>query len=164
MGTFDRAEAAVRDFHQRMRLPLTTQPSLISCHNEAARDVADRVSGLGEQVRQLAAMTEDLLLLRTALALEELGEWLSAHHRGDLIAAVDGWADRAYVLFGDAVTAGLPTSPLFDEVHRSNLSKEPHPGGKPVKGPSYFPPDIRGVLQRAKLEGSTSEADGHIRH
>ncbi|HQU43501.1 MAG TPA: hypothetical protein PK867_11865 [Pirellulales bacterium] len=93
------------------------------------------------------------MLLRTALALEELGEWLSAHHRGDLVAAADGWADRAYVLFGDAVTAGLPTSLIFDEVHRSNLSKEPHASGKPCKGSGYCPPDIRGVLQRARLQG-----------
>jgi predicted HAD superfamily Cof-like phosphohydrolase len=151
MGTFDEAESAVRDFHERMGLPLATQPTLISCRADGANDVADRVSELGQQVRQLAAMTDDLLLLRTALALEEMGEWLSAHHRGDLVAAADGWADRAYVLLGDAVTAGLPTSLIFDEVHRSNLSKEPHSSGKPCKGPGYCPPDIRGVLQRARL-------------
>lgn len=152
-GTFDQAEVAVRDFHERMNLPLAMQPALIPCRAKATHDVADRVSQLGEHVRQLAATTDDLLLLRTALALEELGEWLSAHCRGDLVAAADGWADRAYVLFGDAVTAGLPTSLIFDEVHRSNLSKEPHSSGKPCKGPRYCPPEFHGILQRVKRKG-----------
>lgn len=152
-GTFGQAEAAVREFHERMKLPLASQPTLIACDPEAAYDVAGRISRLDWQVRQSAATTGDLLLLRTALALEELGEWLSAHSRGDLVAAADGWADRAYVLFGDAVTTGLPTSSIFDAVHRSNLSKEPHSSGKPCKGPQYCPPDIRGILQQASQKG-----------
>jgi hypothetical protein len=46
--------------------------------------------------------------LRTCLLLEELAEWLSAHARRDLVATADAWADRTWVLFGDA--AGLPAA------------------------------------------------------
>ena len=41
------------------------------------------------------------------------------------MAAADAWEDRAYVLFGDAVATGILTAALFDEVHRSNMTKEP---------------------------------------
>ncbi len=55
------------------------------------------------------------------------------------MSAADAWADRAYVLFGDAVAAGLPAAELFAEVHRSNMTKEPDSAGtgKAVKRPAY---------------------------
>ena len=78
------------------------------------------------------------------MALEELAEWITAHTQGDLISTADAWADRAYVLFGDAVAAGLPAAELFAEVHRSNMTKELDSAGtgKAVKGPMYQPPNI----------------------
>lgn len=83
--------------------------------------------------------TGDVLLQRAAMALEELAEWLSAHANGDLVAAADAWADRVYVLFGDAVAAGLPAADLFAEVHRSNMTEELDSAGtgKPVKALSW---------------------------
>lgn len=76
---------------------------------------------------------------------------LSAHAEGNLIAAADAWADRAYVLFGDAVATGLPTSRLFAEIHRSNMTKEPDPNGtgKAVKGPAYQQPNVQNALDSA---------------
>jgi predicted HAD superfamily Cof-like phosphohydrolase len=54
---------------------------------------------------------------------------------------------------------GLPINELFNEVHRSNMTKTfapdtNHSGGKygavNPKGPGYSPPDIHGVLDRAE--------------
>jgi predicted HAD superfamily Cof-like phosphohydrolase len=44
----------------------------------------------------------------------------------------------AYVLFGEAVTAGLPAGNLFAEVHRSNMTKQLDSAGSgmAVKGKS----------------------------
>lgn len=83
------------------------------------------------------------------MAMEELAEWLQAHVNGDVVGAADAWADRAYVLFGDVVAAGLPAAALFDEVHRSNMTKQPDPRrtGKAIKGLGYEPPDLRSILQ-----------------
>jgi len=83
--------------------------------------------------------------------LEELAEWIQAHANDNLVAAADAWADRAYVLFGDAVAAGLPAATLFAEVHRSNLTKEPvaSGSGKARKAPGYTPPDLRTILRAA---------------
>jgi predicted HAD superfamily Cof-like phosphohydrolase len=55
---------------------------------------------------------------------------------------------------------GLPMRELFEEVHRSNMTKTfagakaatggKYPAGVKAKGPGYEPPDIAGVLVRAK--------------
>lgn len=148
MPTFYEAEAAVRAYHQTMKLPLAERPTLVPCRAATVAQIAQRVSELGSEVGELAATIDDLLLARTAMALEELGEWLAAHHRGDLVAAADGWADRAYVLFGDAVTAGLPAGALFQVVHASNMTKKPGPGSKPHKGAGFKRPDIGAALGR----------------
>jgi predicted HAD superfamily Cof-like phosphohydrolase len=78
------------------------------------------------------------------MAVEELAEWIEAHVASDLTAAADAWADRAYLLFGDAVATGLGTEALFDEVHRSNMTKAPvNPAtGKAVKSDGYLAPVI----------------------
>jgi predicted HAD superfamily Cof-like phosphohydrolase len=67
------------------------------------------------------------------------------------IAAADAWADRAYILFGDAVAVGLPAEKLFAEVHRSNMKEPDSAGsGKAVKGANYEPPRIADALPDAK--------------
>jgi predicted HAD superfamily Cof-like phosphohydrolase len=113
-----------------------------------AEAVAKRVANLADETANLAFETDDLLLHRAAMALEELAEWLTAHAQGDLVAVADAWADREYVLLGDAVAGGLPAIELFAEVHRSNMTKEPDSAGtgKAIKGPAYTPPNIRRVL------------------
>jgi predicted HAD superfamily Cof-like phosphohydrolase len=140
------ATKAVREFHIRVGAPIATKPTLLRGDAGRARRVAERVGQLAHEVAVLAEGT-DPALQRAALALEELSEWLDAHARGDLAAAADAWADRLYVLLGDAVAAGLPAEELFATVHASNLSKEPADGrGKAGKGPDYQPPDLRKAL------------------
>jgi len=135
----DDAIQAVRAFHERTASPIADRPRLLPGGKVGAEVLA----------RQLLAI--NLLLQRAAMAIEELAEWLQAHAKGDLVAAADAWADRAFVLFGDAVAAGLPAAPLFAEVHRSNMTKEPVAGrsGKAHKGPGYTPPDLGAILRTA---------------
>lgn len=138
---------SVRQFHAKMNAPISSSPMLLPCNKTAVTDLAQQVGTLATET-MAAASTEDVLLRRASMALEELSEWLTAHMHGDLVAAADSWADRAYVLFGDAVAAGLPVASLFEEVHRSNMTKEPAPlrTGKGIKGKLYQPPDIRKAL------------------
>lgn len=137
----------VREFHAKMNAPISPHPTLLTCNRTAAAALAARVSAMATDA-MVAASEDEVLLRRASMALEELAEWLAAHAEGDLVAAADAWADRAYVLFGDAIAAGLPAVALFEEVHRSNMTKEPDPWrtGKAVKGVEYQPPDIRKVL------------------
>lgn len=137
----------VREFHGKMRAPIAATPTLLPCDLHAAAELSERVAALAAETMARAS-TSDVLLRRAAMALEELAEWLEAHAEGDLVAAADAWADRAYVLFGDAVATGLPASSLFAEVHSSNMTKQPDPigTGKALKVAGYQAPDISTVL------------------
>tara|TARA_R110002096_G_scaffold40335_1_gene109737 strand:+ start:2917 stop:3390 length:474 start_codon:yes stop_codon:yes gene_type:complete len=137
----------IRQFHTKMDAPISLNPTLLACDRNASFALADRVSTMATET-MAAASADDVLLRRASMALEELAEWIAAHAQGDLVAVADAWADRTYVLFGDAVVTGLPAAMLFDEVHRSNMTKEPAPmrTGKAVKGSKYRPPDIRQAL------------------
>lgn len=58
-------------------------------------------------------------------------------------------ADLMYVVIGTAITFGLPLKEVFEEVHKSNMSKLGLDGkpvyredGKVLKGPNYKEPDL----------------------
>jgi len=98
--------------------------------------------------------------LRSNLILEEAREFQAASDELDLVEIADAIADLLYVVYGAAVTYGLDAQVLFDEVHRSNMTKIWPDGtihrresdGKILKPPSYSPADIKGTL--AALSGS----------
>ena len=141
----DDAIQAVRAFHERTASPVADRPRLLPGGKVGAEALAGQLLAIRAGIR---ADSDQLLLQRAAMAIEELAEWLQAHAKGDLVAAADAWADRAYVLSGDAVAAGLPAAALFAEVHRSNMTKEPVAGesGKARKGPGYTPPNLETIL------------------
>jgi predicted HAD superfamily Cof-like phosphohydrolase len=147
----DDAVAAVRDFHMGTGSPVAEQPRLLPGDQLVAKTLAGQLSSL---LAGINAADDDVLLQRAAMAIEELAEWLEAHANGDLVAAADAWADRAYVLLGDAVAAGLPAADLFAEVHRSNMTKKPVADGtgKARKGHGYSPPNLVAILKSAGAE------------
>jgi predicted HAD superfamily Cof-like phosphohydrolase len=147
----DSALDDVREFHQKMNAPTARSPRLLPGNATTAGELAARLHTFADETASVAGTSGDILLARAAMAMEELAEWLTAHERSDLIAAADAWADRAYVLLGDAVAAGLPAEKLSAEVHRSNMTKEPDTAGsgKAIKGASYDPPRIADVLKDA---------------
>lgn len=63
--------------------------------------------------------------LRVELLAEELKELQEAINKGDIIEAADALCDLQYVLSGAVLEFGLGDTfkALFDEVHRSNMSK-----------------------------------------
>lgn len=144
----DDAVAAVRDFHLGTGSPIAERPQLLPSDRRAAETLAGQLSSLKSSINIAGG---GVLIQRTAMALEELAEWLQAHANGDLVAAADAWADRAYVLLGDAVAAGLPAAELFAEVHASNMTKEivADGTGKARKGAAYRPPSLAAILKSA---------------
>jgi hypothetical protein len=88
----------------------------------------------------------DLRALRRQLLDEEVGELHAAVESGDVAAILKEAADVIYAAAGTAVAAGGPIDQALAAVHASNMTKEPGPGGKAVKGPGYQPADIAGVL------------------
>jgi predicted HAD superfamily Cof-like phosphohydrolase len=58
--------------------------------------------------------------LRVNLIREELIEFSCASTRGEI---ADALGDLLYVVVGSAVTYGIDLEPVFDEIHRSNMTK-----------------------------------------
>lgn len=84
--------------------------------------------------------------LRRRLLAEEFQEYLTAVETGDVVAVADALADMVYVVYGTALHYGIDLDAVLAEVHRSNMTKTAHDGGKAVKGPGYQRPDIAAAL------------------
>ena len=94
-------------------------------------------------------------MLRYELGKEELIEYLEACNNDDLVEVTDSLADQLYILLGTMVAHGMQDiiEDVFDEVHRSNMSKLGVDGkpiyredGKVLKGPNFTPPNIEQFL------------------
>ena len=108
----------------------------------------------------IGAIPPELRALRIRLLEEELEEYKLASAAGDIVAVADALTDLAYVLFGTYVTHGLQDSAdaLFDEVHRSNVSKLDQDGrpiyredGKVLKSAQFSEPNLARMLGRQEL-------------
>jgi len=95
--------------------------------------------------------TKDVYALRCRLIQEELDELYTAYQAYNMVEVADAIADLLYVVLGAACASGIDIEPIFDEVHRSNMSKfidgHRREDGKWVKGPSYTPANIKPLLE-----------------
>jgi predicted HAD superfamily Cof-like phosphohydrolase len=92
--------------------------------------------------------------LRYELMFEELTEYCVAVASGDIIEIADALADLLYVVYGTAIAHGIPIDAVFEEVHRSNMTKLGEDGlplrrkdGKILKSDKWDPPDIAKVFR-----------------
>ena len=104
-----------------------------------------------------AEISERIVALRHRLMEEENDEYLDACRQKDLSLIADALGDKMYILFGTIIAHGLQhkIEEVFDEIHRSNMSKldenrQPiyREDGKIMKSDRYFVPDIKQVLER----------------
>lgn len=95
--------------------------------------------------------------LRYNLMREENEEYLEAAKNKDMVEVADALGDMLYILCGTILSHGMQhkITEVFDEIQRSNMSKLGSDGkpiyredGKVLKGPSYFKPDIKSVLEK----------------
>ena len=119
----------VREFHAAFKIPFALEPN--------------------------ADVQKNVFEMRHRILAEENDEYLEACQAGDLTKIADALGDLLYVLFGTVVTHGLQDKlgAVFDEIHRSNMSKLGPDGqpiyredGKILKGPDYFPPELKDLL------------------
>jgi predicted HAD superfamily Cof-like phosphohydrolase len=94
--------------------------------------------------------------LRYSLQAEENNEYLEAVEAGDLVGIADALGDQLYIIYGTILKHGLQhkIEEVFREIHRSNMSKLGADGkpiyredGKILKGPSYFRPNIKAIIE-----------------
>ncbi len=102
-------------------------------------------------------LTDQIKELRFNLMKEENEEYLEAVFSNDLIEVADALGDMLYILCGTILAHGMQhkITEVFNEIQRSNMSKLGADGnpiyrkdGKVMKGPNYFKPDIKSLLDR----------------
>lgn len=95
--------------------------------------------------------------LRFNLMDEENKEYFEAAESDDLVEVADALGDMLYILCGTILEHGMQykIEEVFEEIQRSNMSKLGIDGmpiyrddGKVLKGPSYFKPDIKAILDK----------------
>lgn len=103
-----------------------------------------------------------------ALGLEvnEYGEINDHWFTPNIEEAIDGLCDLLYVTFGTAVAMGIDLDPFFAEVHATNMAKLAGPkreDGKQLKPEGWQPPDIKGLLERARRWAEDPAETNHER-
>ena len=96
---------------------------------------------------------ENIIKLRINLIKEELLELEEALNEKNIEETADALTDILYVTYGAGHAFGIDLDKCFDEVQKSNMSKLDEFGnpiyndqGKVMKGPSYFKPDFKKIL------------------
>ena len=116
--------------------------------------VGDFMESMEQDVLIRPSFPEDSVQkLRLDLIEEELEELQYAIDNQDLVDTADALTDLLYVVYGAGHAFGIDLDDCFKEVHQSNLSKlgpdfRPikREDGKVLKPDTYFPPDLKTVL------------------
>jgi predicted HAD superfamily Cof-like phosphohydrolase len=102
-------------------------------------------------------ISEERKKLRFELMKEENEEYLEAAKNNDLVEVADALGDMLYILCGTIIEHGMQDKieEVFNEIQRSNMSKLGEDGkpiyredGKVLKGPNYFKPNIKEILEK----------------
>lgn len=105
----------------------------------------------------VAELPSDISEWRIRMLMEELEEYRAAVGDGDIVEIADALTDMLYVLLGTFIAHGLHdiAEELFDEVHRSNMSKLDEQGkpifrsdGKVLKSERFSEPDLRPIIAK----------------
>jgi predicted HAD superfamily Cof-like phosphohydrolase len=133
---------------------------------ESRRTLLDKIHSVGEfhdvfkignRYVPTGIVHEDEYKLRFNLLKEENEEYFEACQKGDIVEIADALGDLLYITFGTILRHGLQhkIEEVFDEIHRSNMSKLDENGkpifredGKVLKSERYFRPDIRSILEK----------------
>ena len=113
--------------------------------------------GLGVAHEPIGDLGKAKNRLRFELMKEENEEYLAAANQGDIVEVADALGDMLYILCGTILEHGMQykIEEVFEEIQKSNMSKLGSDGkpvlredGKVLKGPDYFRPNIRKILEK----------------
>ncbi len=114
--------------------------------------------GITNKYEPTATTSKDIIELRHRLMAEENEEYLEAALNSDTVEVADALGDMMYILCGTILSHGMQhiIEEVFDEIQASNMSKLGEDGkpiyradGKVMKGPAYFRPNIKAILERS---------------
>lgn len=91
----------------------------------------------------------EILALRLKLIDEEFAELKDTFTERNIVHIAKDLADLFYVVHGVGISCGLDIDPIFEAVHRSNLTKiggSLRQDGKILKPEHYQPPQLESLL------------------
>ena len=136
-------QKSVREFHKKFGLVVNDSPTVPSTH---------------DRIRVAKLIFEEFLEYCEAAGLVTNLTWQASFvvvSECDLVEVADALSDLAYVVKGGNVTFGIDAEPVFNEVHRSNMTKEGgaiRPDGKFIKPETYSKADIAPIILQQMLE------------
>ena len=118
------------------------------------KKVKNFMETFGQDVKNKPSFsTNKINKLRYDLIKEELDELRVALDNKDFLEVADALTDILYVTYGAGHAFGIDLDKCFQEVQSSNMSKLDENGkpiynedGKVMKGPGYFKPDLKKIL------------------
>jgi len=117
----------------------------------------DFMNSFGQEVLTEPTLPDQSLAkLRLELIREEVEELNVGIEGMDIVEIADALTDILYVVYGAGHAFGIDLDECYQEVHRSNMSKLGADGkpiyredGKILKGPDYFHPNLKDILDGA---------------
>lgn len=139
----------VREFHERFDTTVSNAP------NFPGADVMFlRCNLIREELQEL----EGSIFGMNLLMAEGYNEWFGRTADDVMVEIADALGDLLYVVYGTAVSCGIDMEPIFNEIHRSNMTKVPADGkivyredGKVIKPDTYDPPRLESILHEQAL-------------
>jgi len=122
-----------------------------------AVEIFHNAFGITNRETPIAFTNDKEIKLRFDLMAEENEEYFEAAKNNDLVEVADALGDMLYILCGTMLSHGMQDKieAVFNEIQRSNMSKLGADGkpiyredGKVMKGPNYFKPDIKSILNK----------------
>ena len=106
----------------------------------------------GQECREKPAIPDNkVCAFHLTLIKEEWNELSIALMKDDLVEVADAIGDLLVVVLATAVACGIDTQPVWDEIHRSNMTKfidgYKREDGKWMKGPSFQPPNLKPIIE-----------------
>jgi phosphoribosyl-ATP pyrophosphohydrolase len=115
---------------------------------QMSRDIKNRAMELQDH--------GDPRLYRFYHKIEELGELAIGMAKRDEAETADALGDLQYLLLGDCVTFSIPMASVFDEIHRSNMTKTRKSGDNRMKDRSvesgFSPPDLKTAIEKGRAD------------
>jgi hypothetical protein len=155
MSSLRAAMNQVEEFHLKNKFPVRSVKLTPACPHggQVLEDVTAYINLASERLLDVATKEGCQPSLRGHLCSEEPSELYVALAQGNELEVLDGLADSIYVFLGTAIVFDLPLEEAFEEVQRSNMTKErvasdPHAGRVRNKGPHYIAPDLKTILER----------------
>lgn len=130
------ATSQVTDFHHKV--------------NQHVGDIRKPDFSVDRSLR-VTLIEEEVEELKLALrGFDKFGVRLTSEQQ--VVAVADALGDISYVTVGAAVTWGIPLGEVFDEIHRSNMTKKAEnrrADGKVLKDVDYEAPDVAWAIRNA---------------